>query len=339
VRLLGGIGRALGLVRLGWRLQVLYAWVIPAAIVTAVGAAALPGTPPLHTVEPLHLGFALAAATMAQLARVRVRVGTTQISLGWGEAALIVVLYLIPYGWVPAMVLVGVLLAQLILRLFGEVRTPVALAYNAAILSLAAAVATGLAALINSRVHDTGGLRIAAALVPAAIVYTAVNLVLFALVMSLRTGTPFGELARRTLRGKLPVIGSNIAVGLLIVVMSGEDPWWLVILPPVLVILVTAAAAQLPFLKLAEGLTRMAQVRDGAIAKEISLLQGTWRVVREERDGREVPAADREHAALTALAITCRPFGAPDSAVTRERCLDTAPGRSGKRATRSPPRR
>ena len=55
MRLLGGIGRALGLVRLGWRLQVLYAWVIPAAIVTAVGAAALPGTPPLHTVEPLHL--------------------------------------------------------------------------------------------------------------------------------------------------------------------------------------------------------------------------------------------------------------------------------------------
>ena len=245
MRLVGGIGRVLGLAGLGWRLQVLYAWVIPAAIVTAVGAAALPGTPPLHTIAPLHLGFALAAATMAQLARVRVRVGTTQISLGWGEAALIVVLYLIPYGWVPAMVLVGVFLAQVVLRLFGEVRTPVALAYNAAILSLAAAVAAGLAALINSQVHGTGGLRIAAALVPASIAYTAVNLVLFALVMSLRTGTPFGELARRTLRGKLPVIGSNIAVGLLIVVMSGEDPWWLVILPPMLWLLRGAYANRL----------------------------------------------------------------------------------------------
>jgi diguanylate cyclase (GGDEF)-like protein len=182
---------------------------------------------------------------LAQLARVRIRVGTSQISLGWGEAALIVVIFLIPFGWVPATVLVGVLGAQLILRLFGEVRTPAALAYNAAILSLAAAVASAIAAVLNPGLHDLGDLSIAEALIPAAIAYTAVNLLLFALVMSLRTGAPFVDLVRRTVSGKLPVIGSNIAVGLLVVVTSEQDPWWLLILPPMLWLLRGAYANRL----------------------------------------------------------------------------------------------
>src|SRR5262249_49510313 len=142
-------------------------------------------------------------------------------------------------------VLIGVVLAQLLLRFFGELRTPVALAYNAAILALAAAAAAGVAALVNPHVHDVRNLSIAGALIPAAITYTAVNLVLFGLVMSLRTGAPFGELVRRTISGKLSVIGSNIAVGLLVVIMSHEDPGWLAILPPVLWLLRQAYANRL----------------------------------------------------------------------------------------------
>src|SRR5262249_52465425 len=151
------------------RLLLLYAGVIPTAVLVAVAAAGFPGTPHLAAVGWPKLALAVGATMAAQLARVRVRVGTSQISLGWGEAALVVVIFLIPFGWVPATVFVGVLAAQLILRLFGEVRTPVALAYNAAILSLAAAAASAIAALVNPRLHDLGDLRIAGALIPAAI--------------------------------------------------------------------------------------------------------------------------------------------------------------------------
>jgi diguanylate cyclase (GGDEF)-like protein len=239
------IGRALGLAGTSRWLKLLYALVIPAAVAVAIGVPAVPGIPSLAEVGWIRLGIAVGAATLAQLARVRVRVGTSQISLGWGEAALIVTIYLIPFGWVPGAVLVGVLAAQLVLRVFGEVRSPVAVAYNAAILSLAAAAASGVAALVNPGLHDLGDLRIAEALIPAAITYTGVNLLLFALVMSLRTGAPFADLVRRTISGKLPVIGSNIAVGLLIVVTSEQNPWWLVILPPVLWLLRGAYANRL----------------------------------------------------------------------------------------------
>jgi diguanylate cyclase len=241
----GAVARALGLAEADRKLRGLYAIVIPAAVLLAVAAAALPGTPHLRDIAWPRLAGAVVVATLAQLARVRVRVGTTQISLGWGEAALVVVIYLIPFGWVPAAVFVGVLVAQLVLRFFGESRTPVALVYNAAILALAAAVAAAVAALVNPGLHDLGDLRIASALIPAAIAYTTVNLMLFALVMSVRTGAPFGELLRRTVSGKLPVIGSNIAVGLLIVVTSKQNPWWLVILPPVLWLLRGAYANRL----------------------------------------------------------------------------------------------
>jgi diguanylate cyclase (GGDEF)-like protein len=236
------VWRALGLAESNHRLRVLYACVIPAAVLVALAGAALAGTPPLRTLGWGHLAGAVAATTLAQLARVRIRMGTTQISLGWGEAALIVVLYLIPFGWVPATVLVGVLLAQLVLRFFGELRTPVAVAYNAAILAVAAAIAAAVAALVNPHVQGLGDLGFAGVLIAAAITYTAVNLGLFALVMSYYTGAPFGELVRRTVAGKLTVIGSNIAVGLLVVVTGHENPLWLAILPPVLWLLRQAYA-------------------------------------------------------------------------------------------------
>jgi diguanylate cyclase (GGDEF)-like protein len=146
----------------------------------------------------------------------------------------IVVLYLIPLGWVPATVLVGAALSQIVLRFAGEVRTPANMAYNAANHAVATAVAAVLAAMVFPPVHTLSNPRIAAALILAALVYTAVNLVLFGAVVSFHTGTPFGELIKRSLSGKLFMIIGNIAVGLLVVVTSNEDPRWLLVLPPVL---------------------------------------------------------------------------------------------------------
>ena len=73
----------------------------------------------------------------------------------------------------------------------------------------------------------------------------------------------------------------------------------LVIVPPVMMIVAASAATVLPFLTLTTAFSNDMAQRDAAVAKETTLLQGTWRVVRMERDGKEVPVADRDHTQLT----------------------------------------
>ncbi len=226
--------RVTGLAGASPRLVVLYACVIPAALCIAV--VSVLGTAPV-AVPPhsaVRLAAAVGAVVLAQLARVRVRLGASEISLGWGEAALIIVIYVLPLGWVPASVFAGVALSQIVFRIAGEVRTPLNMAYNAAILALAASAAAAVAAPILPADRRLGDPFTAVALILAALVYTGVNLVLFAAVVNFHTGTPFGEVIRRSLAGKIFMIISNIAVGLLVVVTSDEDPRWLLVLPPVL---------------------------------------------------------------------------------------------------------
>ncbi len=62
---------------------------------------------------------------MAQLASLRLRVGTGRLSVTWGEAALIIGLYIAPAGWLPAATFVGVGLAWLLLSIFADLRTPI----------------------------------------------------------------------------------------------------------------------------------------------------------------------------------------------------------------------
>ncbi len=239
------LGHALGTAQANQRLRILYASVIPAAVILAVAGIAVHSTLLGPETDTVRLVGALGAVTLAQLARVRVRVGRAEIGVAWGEAALIIAIYLIPLGWVPAVVLVGSLLAQVTLRLAGERRTPVGMTFNAANQSVAAAVATGVAVLVHPGVHDAGDLHIGAALVAAAVTYFGVNLVLFAAVVSFHTGSPFLELLRRAPSGKGFMVVGNIAVGLLVVVTISEDPRWLVILPPVLWLLRQAYANRL----------------------------------------------------------------------------------------------
>ncbi len=226
--------RVLGLAGTSRRLKILYATVLPAAVLVAVGGMGWYAPLPVSPADAGRLAVAGGAVILAGLARVRVRIGAAQISLGWGEAALIIVIYLLPLGWVPATMLAGAAVAQVILRIAGEVRTPLNMAYNAANLAIAAAVAAAVAVPLLPASRDLGDPRIPLALILAAIVYTAVNLVLFAAVVSLHAGAAFAEVVRRSLGGKLFMIVGNIAVGLLVVVTSREDPRWLLVLPPVL---------------------------------------------------------------------------------------------------------
>jgi diguanylate cyclase (GGDEF)-like protein len=226
--------RVLGFAGASRQLIALYACVIPAALFVAVAGAWWYAPVPAGRGAAVRLVAATGAVLLSQLARVRVRIGAATISLGWGEAALIIVVFVLPLGWVPASVLVGAAVAQIIFRVAGELRTPLQMAYNAANLALASAAAAGVAALVLPAARTLSNPLIAVGLILAALVYTAVNLVLLAAVVNLHTGTPFAEVVKRSLGGKVFMIIGNIAVGLLVVVTGNEDPRWLLVLPPVL---------------------------------------------------------------------------------------------------------
>ena len=59
---------------------------------------------------------------LAQLARLRFRSAAGMVSVTWGEAALIVCLYLAPAGWLPAATLLGAGLAWTMLSLHDDRR-------------------------------------------------------------------------------------------------------------------------------------------------------------------------------------------------------------------------
>ena len=224
------------------RLRAFHIAVILAAL-AAVGVG-LAVDPPRHaaTVDLLRFAVAVAVAAVALVARVRVRVNGSYVSLGWGEAALIVGLYLVPAGWVPLAMLVGVGIAMLVLQLANEARTRMVMLFNAASLTVAAAAAAAVAEVIDPP-HLAGfGLRIAAALIIAAVAYSVVGLVLVVASVSAESGTKLTTLAARTVSGKIYMIVGNITVGVIIVVMVGADLRWLLALPPVLWLLRQAYA-------------------------------------------------------------------------------------------------
>ena len=224
------------------RLRAFHIAVILGAL-TAVGVG-LAVNPPRHaaTVDLLRFAVAVAVATVALVARVRIRVNGSYVSLGWGEAALIVGLYLVPAGWVPLAMLIGVGIAMLVLQLANEARTPIVMLFNAASLTVAGAAAAAVAEVIDPP-HLAGfGLRIAAALIIAAVAYSVVSLVLVVAKVSADSGTKLSTLAVRTVSGKIYMIVGNITVGVIIVVMVGADLRWLLALPPLLWLLRQAYA-------------------------------------------------------------------------------------------------
>ncbi|MEN3309926.1 MAG: hypothetical protein V7603_6128 [Micromonosporaceae bacterium] len=181
-----------------------------------------------------QLAVAVGTVAVSQLAVVRVRVGAARLSLGWGEASLVVLLYLIPAGWVPLAIFLGVTVAMIVLQLFGDRRPIWLMAYNATAQTVAGGCAAILAGLIREPYHSALTTRVTVALIASALLYAAIAVVLIAAVASERGGTRFTEVAARTFAGKLFMTVGNVTVGLIIVAMLGVGMLWLVVLPPVL---------------------------------------------------------------------------------------------------------
>ncbi|MFK3981050.1 putative bifunctional diguanylate cyclase/phosphodiesterase [Micromonospora sp. NPDC050397] len=194
----------------------------------------LPPDDPLDSVDPLvRLAVVAGVVALAQLARLRFRVASGVVNVTWGEAALVIGLYLAPAGWLPVAALVGAGLGWGLLSLFPDRRSVVEVVHIAA--SLAAAVA--LATAVVSAFGDPLGARmtpaLTGALVLGSLTYLTVTAWLAALTMSLRHRLPMGQLLLRALRGKLPMFVGNVLVGLAVVTILEHDLRWLLLLPPV----------------------------------------------------------------------------------------------------------
>jgi diguanylate cyclase (GGDEF)-like protein len=189
------------------------------------------GAPPA---ELARLGIATAVAALAMIARVRVRMGATYVSLGWGEAAIIIALSLVPAGWIPLVMLVGVIIANGSWWAAGQITSALQVLYNAASLTVAGSAAAGLALLIATPYRAPFTIPVAAALIAAALLYSLIGIGLTAAMISVRSGARFHEVAGRTLGSKLFMIVGNVSVGLMVVMIVSVDLRWLLVLPPVL---------------------------------------------------------------------------------------------------------
>jgi diguanylate cyclase (GGDEF)-like protein len=218
------------------RTLVLTLIVLVAALSAAVVGLVTPAdAPPAGPLSPLtRLGIAAGVMAVAQLARLRLRVASGLVSVTWGEAALIIGLYLAPAGWLPAATFVGAGLAWLLLSFFSDRRTPIEIVHVTASLTVAVALATTITTAFGDPFRQRLSPALAGALALGALTYLLVTGWLAALTLSLRHGRPIGSLLLRALRGKLLMFVGNVLVGLVVIAMLDRDPRWLLLLPPAL---------------------------------------------------------------------------------------------------------
>lgn len=208
-------------------------WAIIGGGLLAAGAGL---TLPTASADTSYLQLALAAGVVAaaQLARLRFRLASSTINITWGEAALIICLHLAPAGWLPAATLLGAGLSWLLLMLLEGHRTVFEALGNAALVTVAAALAAAVTGFLVNPVGTALTPTVAAALVLGAATYLLTCTLLAVLTLRARYGLPVAVSFRKTLRGKLPMFGGNVTVGLVAIALLHHDIRWLLVLLPVL---------------------------------------------------------------------------------------------------------
>ncbi|WP_450091430.1 putative bifunctional diguanylate cyclase/phosphodiesterase [Plantactinospora soyae] len=222
------------------------------ALALALGSAAsgflitteLPADDPLPPLA--RLGIATAVVAVAQLFRLRFRVGAGIVSVTWGEAAFIIGLALVPPGWLPAAALVGAGLAWALMTIFVDQRSALDVVHTTAALATGVALATAatLGALVALGASATDVLsapvgtaltpQLIAALATGSLTYLLTTTGVAGLTLSLKHAVPLGPALLRALQGKLLMFVGNVLVGLAVVAVVEHDLRWLLLLPPVL---------------------------------------------------------------------------------------------------------
>ncbi|MDO3701124.1 bifunctional diguanylate cyclase/phosphodiesterase [Micromonospora sp. C28SCA-DRY-2] len=206
---------------------------VTALVAATVGLtlpARLPADDPLG--GPARFGVAVAVLALAQLARLRFRAAAGMVSITWGEAALIICLYLVPAGWLPAATLLGAGLAWSVISLFGERRSALEVVRIAVSLSAATALAVSVTTALGQPLLATPTPALALAVVAGSVTYLLASAWLGGVTLALRHGVPIGPPLLAALRGKLLMFVGNVAVGLTVVTLLELDAHWLLLLPP-----------------------------------------------------------------------------------------------------------
>lgn len=224
----------LGLRGIPPQVRMLTAALLVASLAAAVVGLVLPHRLPVDDSlpAPARYGIAVAVFAFAQLARLRFRAPAGMVSITWGEAALIICLYLVPAGWIPSATLVGTGLAWSALSMFGERRPVLETVRIAASLSAASALAVAVTTALAHPLLAAPAPGLAAAMVAGAVTYLLVTAWLSGVTLGLRHGVPIGPPLLAALRGKLLMFVGNVAVGLVVVVLLHLDARWLLLLPP-----------------------------------------------------------------------------------------------------------
>nr|WP_233513349.1 bifunctional diguanylate cyclase/phosphodiesterase [Micromonospora craterilacus] len=211
----------------------LTAAVVSTALIAAVVGLSLPVRLPAD--DPLgglaRFGIAVAAFALSQLARLRFRAAAGVVSITWGEAALVVSLYLVPPGWLPAAALIGVALAWTALSVVDEGRSTWDVVRIAGAQTAATALAVSVTTALGQPMLATPTPALALAVAAGAVTYLLAGAWLGGVMLALRHGMPIGRPLLAALRGKLLMFVGNVVLGLLVVVLIESDPRWLLLLP------------------------------------------------------------------------------------------------------------
>ncbi|HEY3501398.1 MAG TPA: bifunctional diguanylate cyclase/phosphodiesterase [Actinocatenispora sp.] len=183
-----------------------------------------------HAPGPYRFLATIGLFGLSQAIGLQIKFGGQRIGLFWGEAALLVGMCLLPAHWLVPVVPIGALVGLLLAGV-----APIKALYNAAAYAIAAALATGVAALCGG-VGDAPplDLRTAIALVAAALTYCVVTALFAVTAVALARGGPVRELILGNCGAKIIMLVGNIAVGLLAVGLGLADFRYLAAAPPLL---------------------------------------------------------------------------------------------------------
>ncbi|MGW0505226.1 putative bifunctional diguanylate cyclase/phosphodiesterase [Micromonospora sp. NPDC003241] len=216
--------------------HLLTAAVVLTAVVAAVVGLSVPvGLPADDPFGPYggltRFGIAIALFALSQLARLRFRAAAGVVSITWAEAALIVCLYLVPPGWLPAAALIGMMLAWTTLSVVDEGRSTWDVVRIAASQTAAVALAVSVTTSLGEPLLATPTPALALAVAAGALTYLLAGAWLGGVMLALRHDMPIGRPLLAALRGKLLMFVGNVVAALLVVALIEFDPRWLVLLP------------------------------------------------------------------------------------------------------------
>jgi diguanylate cyclase len=197
-----------------------------------------------------RLALAVLAVLLAQVLRLRFRVGAGVLYVAWGEAALIIALYLVPAGWLPLAFAVGTAVAAGVRAALDRQRLRAVTPESFAIVTIAASAGAAACLAVADPYGGPITVPVIVGLLLAAVTYLLVTITLASTLTSLRERVDLSQLLQRAARHKLMLFVGNVAVGVVVVVIADADWRYLLALPLVLVLLHSTYASRL---RLSEG--------------------------------------------------------------------------------------